>query len=263
MDGKEYYMDVSNEYNFIELIEYFEEKILLDQLSIRPKPNLDYILQADNIQILNNNLSNKKNLVSSTDIIYNMSLKNNSNLIMVLDTETTDFVGDIIQLAWAIADVDKNYKIIKKSNKFIKDRIPSTKSAKIHGIDVEKLRINGMDFFIVMKEFIKDLELVGKVVGHNIHFDLRMIINNMRKFCVNILTSKTKQHILNIFENVEIVCTKKLSNGKSLENLYLNLFGSKFSGAHDAMVDVESTLECYIELMKKENSNKIILNHIV
>ena len=251
MDGKEYYFDIPKNYDFIGLIEYFEEKIQLDQLSIRPKPNLDYIITTNS-----SNLSNLSNLLNSPNlsnhiINYNLTSTKSTKYIMVLDTETTDFVGDIIQFAWIITNPNDNYKIIKKSNRFIKDRIPTTKSTKIHNITLDKLRTNGIDFYLVIKEFIEDLNFVNKIIGHNISFDLRIIINNLRKFNISLIDKQTNKTISNIFDNFEIVCTKKMSCGKSLENLYFNLFGNKFLGAHDAMVDVESTLECYIQLNKQ------------
>jgi len=72
----------------------------------------------------------------------------------------------------------------------------------------------------------------------------------------NIIDTSTNKIISNIFKDINIICTKKLSGGKSLENLYIEFFGLKFIGAHDAMVDVESTLKCYIELDKQDKQNK-------
>jgi len=179
-----------------------------------------------------------------------------SMLEVILDTETTDFKGDIIQLAWIIYDPETN-KIIKKSNLFVKDRIPTLKSQSVHNISLDKLRTVGVEFYELITEFVKDLESVNTIVGHNISFDLRMIINNLRKFNICVIDGETKNHILNIFNSYNIECTKKLSGGKSLEKLYLELFGEKFLGAHDAMVDVESTLACYLRLIeqKKQNEN--------
>jgi len=259
LDGKEYYLDISDSYDFIELIEFYQEKIQLDQLSIRQKPDLDYIIQTNSStnNIIKSNSTNK--LVKHKSIIYNGVTNKLSGFIMVLDTETTDFAGDIIQLAWIISNPNDKYKIIKKSNRFIKDRISSTKSLKIHNISVDKLRTDGIDFYLVMKEFIKDLESVNKIIGHNISFDLRMIINNLRKFNINVIDEETKKYIFNIFDGYNIECTKKLSVGKSLEKLYLDLFGENFLGAHDAMVDVETTLDCYLQLveLKKQNEENI------
>lgn len=258
MDGKEYYMDIPNNYDFIELIDYFEEKIQLDQLSIRPKPELDYIIQTNQTNISNPiNTSNLHNQYYT--ITFNSSNKSNKH-IMILDTETTDFAGDIIQLAWIIYNLETN-KIIKKSNIFVKDRIPTLKSQSVHNISLEKLRTDGVEFYQLITEFVKDLETVNTIVGHNISFDLRMIINNLRKFNINIICRETKNHISNIFDAYNIECTKKMSKGKSLEKLYLELFGEKFLGAHDAMVDVESTLACYLQLVeqnKKNNEHKQI-----
>ena len=169
---------------------------------------------------------------------------------MVLDTETTDFNGDIIQLAWLIYNLDTN-QIIKKSNIYVKDRISTIKSQSIHNISLEKLRDEGVEFYQLMKEFIGDFELIDTIVGHNISFDIRIIINNLRKFNINIIDFNTQKQISNIFDNYKIECTKKISGGKSLENLYLDLFSAKFLGAHNAMVDVESTLDCYLQLIKQ------------
>ena len=56
------------------------------------------------------------------------------------------------------------------------------------------------------------------------------------------LSSLNKTHIL---------CTKKLSGGKSLEKLHEELFKRKFANAHDASVDVSNTYKCYIKLLEK------------
>lgn len=55
------------------------------------------------------------------------------------------------------------------------------------------------------------------------------------KLISNYIKGETKNHILNIFDGHNIECTKKLSGGKSLEKLYLEFFGEKFLGAHDAI----------------------------
>ena len=258
MDGKEYYMDIPNNYNFIELIDYFEEKIQLDQLSIRPKPELDYIIQTNTSNQMNHINTSALQNQYHTITINSLNKSKSNNHIIILDTETTDFAGDIIQFAWIIYDLETK-KIIKKSNTFVKDRIPTLKSQSVHNISLDKLRTDGVEFYQLIKEFVKDLETVNTIVGHNISFDLRMIVNNLRKFNINVIDEKTKNYISNIFDGYNIKCTKKLSGGKSLEKLYLEFFGEKFLGAHDAMVDVESTLACYLQLieLKKQNEENI------
>jgi DNA polymerase III epsilon subunit-like protein len=266
MDGMEYYFDISPSYDFEKLIGYFENKIEQDQQSIRPKPNLSMCITehivGSNTNSYNNTLSSKsfKSSKSSKSInspytypiTFNKDKVLQNDLLMVLDTETTDFVGDIIQLAWVITNPLSDYLIVKTSNKYIGSRIPSIKSTKVHKITIDKIRSDGEDFYFVMKEFIEDLEKVNGVIGHNISFDLRMITNNLRKFGVNIKNTCSKP-IYDLFENLNIICTKKLSGGKSLENLHKELFNKPITDAHDALVDVKTTLECYIRLIKNQD----------
>jgi DNA polymerase III epsilon subunit-like protein len=262
MDGKEYYFNIPTDYNFVELIEYWEEKINLDQQSLRPKPNLDLFLSSGIINNTDINLIDSK-VNKNKQIIHQFKLKinkiNKNNMIMILDTETSDFNGDIIQLAYMIVDVDfesnnKN-KIIKIVNKIVKDRIPSTSSTKIHNITIDKIRTEGIDFFDIIKEFIEDLSKVNIILGHNISFDLRIILNNLRKFSIQVV-KEDNLAINNIFEHLEIICTRKLSGGKSLENLHMELFGYSVLGAHDALNDVKATFNCYLKLLEKEKLNK-------
>ena len=254
MNGKEYYFNIPNDYDFIQLIDYWEEKINLDQQSIRPKPDHDLFLSSDIINYTNTKTNTNKQIISQ--IKFKMNKVNKNNLMMVLDTETSDFNGDIIQLAYIIVETySNNNKIIKTFNKIIKDRIPSTSSTKIHNITVDKIRTEGIDFIDIIKEFIEDLSKVNTILGHNISFDLRIITNNLRKFSIQII-KEDNLIVNNIFEHLDIICTRKLSGGKSLENLHLELFGNSVLGAHDALNDVKATLDCYFRLLEKEKKNK-------
>jgi DNA polymerase III epsilon subunit-like protein len=240
MNGHEYLFIIPENYKTInkknELIEYLEIKIKNDQQSNRNYPSI-------NQNILNNNNIIQ---VKQSDIQFVLNIKENkTNNFMVLDTETSDLNGDVIQLAYII--VDENFKIIKTVNKFIKDRIPSKETILIHGITVEKLRKEGTDFNDVFKEFIIDLKNIDYIVGHNIAFDLRIIINNLRKFEIKIISNEKINY--NIFKNFEIKDTYTLSN-KKLEILYNELFNKPIIGAHDALNDVLATFECYKYLLK-------------
>jgi DNA polymerase III epsilon subunit-like protein len=240
MNGHEYSFIIPENYKTInkknELIEYLEIKIKNDQQSNRNYPSI-------NQNILNNNNIIQ---VKQSDVQFVLNTKENkTNKFMVLDTETSDLNGDVIQLAYII--VDEKFKIIKTVNKFIKDRIPSKETILIHGITVEKLRKEGTDFNDVFKEFITDLKNIDYIVGHNIAFDLRIIINNLRKFEIKIISNGKINY--NIFKNYEIKDTYTLSN-KKLEILYNELFNKPIIGAHNALNDVLATFECYKYLLK-------------
>ena len=251
MDGKEYTIDIDPLYPCEKLIKYFEHKIELEQQSIRPKPDLTQYIGSDSIcnnigSIITNDF--KTNIIQM-NMIKKLETKIESNFdtnmyTIIFDTETTDFVGDIIQIAWVL--MDSTNKIIKRSNKYIKNRLPSYNSMQIHKITPEKLRNCGEEFEDVIKEFIEDLIISNKIVGHNISYDLRMVINNLRKFGIQIIDKN--KIITNIFETHEIICTRTMSKGLSLENLHMKLFNKTIEGAHDAMCDVEATTRCYIKL---------------
>lgn len=235
MNGYEYLFEIPENYNIKEtkqnMIKYMETKILNDQQSKRNYLPIDKILlETVNINTIKYN---------DTQFVLNTKEEKTNNF-MVLDTETSDFDGDVIQLSYIIVEYDLN--IIKTVNKYIKDRLPSNKTIMIHGITVEKLRNEGTDFNIVMKEFIQDLKNVDYIVGHNVGFDLRTIVNNLRKFEIKILTDGKINY--NLFNGFEIKDTYSISN-KKLEVLYNEIFNKPINGAHDALNDVLATFECY------------------
>lgn len=270
MDGREYFFDIPSDYDYIKLIEYWEEKICLDQQSIRPKPNLDLGIGTDildDVNFTHTNANANTNASANEPIIYSPNKSVKKNLAMVLDTETTDFNGDIIQLAYVMVDLDnlsdESNQIIKSFNKLVKNRIPTTRSTKIHSITIDKIRNDGIEFYDIIKEFVEDLEKVTTIIGHNINFDLRLLINNLRKFQIKILTNSTEQiNPSKLFNKHEIVCTSKMSGGKSLEKLHMELEGKSIVGAHDAYTDVIATLKCYIKLLNKSNT-LLVLDYLV
>lgn len=235
MNGREYTFNIPDDYNEPEKKEFFikflETKINNDQQSIRNSPSIDY-------SILNNN-SSDNNQYEKQEILFNKQT-NQTNNFMVLDTETADLNGDIIQLSYIIVDNDMN--IIKKVNKYIIDRIPSSETVSIHNITINKLRTKGKEFKKVINTFIKDLENVDYIVGHNVGYDLRAIVNNLRKYEITIITDNKVNN--NIFSNIPIKDTYQMSK-KSLEQLHQELFNAPVYGAHNAINDVLATFECY------------------
>jgi DNA polymerase III epsilon subunit-like protein len=192
------------------------------------------------LQIINNEINN----TLYNENIINFNKNNNTNTI-IFDTETTDFNGDIIQIAYTIIDINNN--IIKKQNYFIKDRISSIQSLKIHNITTEKIRAQGIDFYCVMNEFINDLQNTNTLVGHNLDFDIRIILNNLRKYEIKIINNNIEEY--NLFKDFKIYDTYKKTK-LPLNKLYFNMFNTNIIDAHDASGDVNATLECYLELIK-------------
>lgn len=231
MSGVLYKCPKPEAYDCEALIAYYENIIINDQNSIRNIANKNNIAYEF-----------EDNLEEYKEIIHKVIEKKNeqdNNLSLVFDTETTDFNGDIIQMAYIIMN-EKN-EVIKEFNKYVKDRIPSNSSKEIHKIDIDKLRKEGIDFYDIMREFIGDLERVYKVIGHNVQFDIKMVKDNLKKFDI--------KYNGVLFDDKKIICTKKMANGLSLENLYKKLFNDEIVNAHDALGDVMTTYLCYTKMI--------------
>jgi DNA polymerase III epsilon subunit-like protein len=236
MNGK-YYKIKKPELNVESFIKYIELMIKRDQNNYRMCNNplklnsLQYVFQPNDIKKL-----------------YINYIEKDRKYTIILDTETSQFYNDILQLAYMICDNKGN--IIKKFNKYVKNRLPTNDSTKIHGIDIHKIKTEGIDFREIINELVNDLSECEYVVGHNLQYDLTTILNDIRSYGINIIDNDNKP-ILNIFKNIQSKDTMQMNGSKiKLEALYEKLFGNKFDGAHDALNDVKATKEIYYKLLE-------------
>ena len=239
MDGK-YYKFKIPDINFDNFIAYIEIMIKRDQSNFRISNNTlnieAYKFEPENLKI--------------STIIYKQNKV--KNITMIIDTETSSFYNDILQVAYVICN-DKG-KIIKTVNVFVKNRVPSNDSIKIHGITKEQIDLKGIDFNKVIEELILDLGKCENIVGHNLQYDLTTIQNDIRTYGINIINSDGTNKI-NIFEDIKLIDTLTLAKKKiKLEALYFELFNKKFTGAHDALNDVIATKECYYKIIEVTSS---------
>ena len=234
MNGKFYKIKIDN-ININDFISYIELMIKRDQNNYRICNNplnidaLQYEFKPDNIE---NN--------------YLIFPENEKKYTMVLDTETSGFYNNILQLAYVMSD--DTGTIIREVNKYIKNRLPTQESMKIHGINIDKIKKDGIEFSDVIKELINNLSECHTIVGHNLQYDLTTIKNDIRTYGINIINTN-KTHKTDIFENIKLEDTMKMNKKKiKLEELYLTLFNKKIFGAHNAIYDVLATKECYYKL---------------
>ena len=184
--------------------------------------------------------------------------------ILVFDTETTWFIDKketdlgkqpkIIQFAGIIWDI-KNNKFIEEKRVDIlinpKIAIPyaSSQVHSIYDIDVK----NSPFIEDVINEFIWYINDVDAIIWHNIEYDEDMIKLELKRLSREydyhpkqaICTMKTTVDFCQIKWNWERFKYPKLWE------LHKILFWEYFLWAHDAMVDVEATLKCFVELVKK------------
>ena len=184
--------------------------------------------------------------------------------ILVFDTETTWFIDrketnlekqpKIIQFAGIIWEIENNRFIEEKRVDILinpKIAIPYA-SSQVHSIyDID---IKDSPFIEdVINEFIWYINDVDAIVWHNIEYDEDMIKLELKRLAreyeyqpkQTICTMKTTVDFCQIKWNWERFKYPKLWE------LHKILFWEYFLWAHDAMVDVEATLKCFVELVKK------------
>ena len=188
--------------------------------------------------------------------------------IFVFDTETTGFINKqekdldkqphIVQFAWIMWEIDENWNYTeeKRVNILINPKIPipyaSSEVHYIYDIDVK----NAPYIEEVIDEILSYINDVDVIVGHNIEYDEDMIKLELKR-----LWREFEYH------PKQVVCTmnsstnycklpKKNKDSKwykrpKLWELHKVLFDKYFIWAHDAMVDVEATVKCFVELYKR------------
>ena len=197
-----------------------------------------------------------------------MDIKNN---YLIFDTETTGLIKTvdgkkvhpyIVQLSWVLYDNNLKTPIhvvdrLVKIPEYIK--IDET-ATKIHGITKHHTIEKGIPIEIVLEEFNDDLNKASCLVGHNIDFDKRIVIEEFKrnkKF--NIKLSK-----LPVYCTMSMgtsMCNLKYKNKTGVEKpkppklkeLHKYLFGVEPDEVklHDAMTDVWVTWRCFCKMYFK------------
>ncbi|TAE54504.1 MAG: DNA helicase UvrD [Nostocales cyanobacterium] len=114
------------------------------------------------------------------DPFTNLITAYESETIVVFDVETTGFItgkDEVIEIA-AIKLIKG--KIYSEFHHYIKNTILVGESEQIHGYSDEFLAVNGRDAIAVFSEFIEFIQNAF-LVGHNVGFDIKMIIANAQK----------------------------------------------------------------------------------
>lgn len=256
MNGKQYELDIPENYNHKGMIEFAKKLIERD---IRSERNYD--LEVIDLTSLEVDIPIKNEV--KIYVVINIEENCNPKNYICFDVETGDHGGndDIVQLAYEI--YDENFNLKKSFNKYIKDRLVINKFYAIHKINMQKLQSLGHPFKDVISEFLKDLNNAKYVVGHNIRTDIDHIVSNMERYNFKLNNGE------NPFENKIIECTMKLGTpicqlknkiGRlkppKLGELYEILYNSKMQNAHDASYDVKYTWQCYRRLNLLRESKK-------
>ena len=212
--------------------------------------------------------------------------------VLVFDTETTGlpkskFINPdmlslwphIVQFSYVIYDTDVS-DITDTYDKIVK--LPSNISiteevAKIHGITNEISNEKGIEINDVLNEFFQQLQTIDLLVGHNISFDINMIMVELLRGIYECSTIskkllKTYKKNLYLLTNFNIYCTLKESiticNIKAVDRygkeyikfpklleLHKVLFTSEPNNLHNSFNDILVTLRCFIKLKFNSDIN--------
>lgn len=185
-------------------------------------------------------------------------------MYLFFDTETTGVPKDykapasdinnwprLVQLGYLLYDNDCN--LVAFGDHIIKPKgfdIP-VESSKIHGITTEKAIRVGKSLRAVLEEFKIQIDKSEYIVAHNMAFDEKIIgAEFLRSNFPNII--EAKERICTMAATIDFCAIQGPYGYKwpKLSELHVKLFGKDFVGAHNAMVDVESTAKCFWELTK-------------
>jgi DNA polymerase III epsilon subunit-like protein len=252
-NGMEYEFDISEDYDYDGLIEFYKKMIKNDLKGVRSQRK-DRFIKLD--EILSDDVLDDKN-DDSQDVYPPINLDNSIKRkgTMVLDVENNIKNNDIIQIAYKI--YDQNNNLVKSFNKYVKDRYVDPQAMRITKITTKILKEKGEDFWEIMNEFLIDLNSVVFFVGHFVQTDISKIKNNMEKFGIVVNCDP--------FDRVKIKYTEKIFkqmfpsiDSLKLESMYYKLFGKKMTGMHDASEDVEYTARCYFKMCEPDDSVNLL-----
>jgi len=197
------------------------------------------------------------------------------NIIIVFDTETTGFSpikNEIVQLSYILYDTQRQSVIYATQQGDdivnINGKIPK-QTSNIHGI-TKDMTLDKRPIKEHIDKFIYYFNQAGKFVGHNISFDIKMIVGQIDKI---IQSSPEEAERYNEFLNkfrmigkelpeaafctmeeskgicAQIRGTNKLKKEKLME-VHKLLFNQDVGGQlHNALVDISVTLRVFLKLI--------------
>jgi DNA polymerase-3 subunit alpha len=163
----------------------------------------------------------------------------------------------IIQIAVKIVEYTEGKGIIVASHDYIvKPAGFKVANAAIHKITQEIADEKGVEFVTVMGKIKDDLLTCDVLVAHNILFDKNVLLSelfryNLHDFVVKINSMKEFCTSRNCDGITNLRCSYGLKQPKLVE-LYKFLFKSEPKNLHNAMDDVNTTIDCFNEMLRRE-----------
>lgn len=177
---------------------------------------------------------------------------------VVFDCETTGLLSSraqpfLVQLAWSVHEPDGT--LLAESNYIVKPSgyaIPES-SSRIHGITHDHAMEVGAPLRRVLENFFATATGEGvRLVAHNISFDMRVLEIAGDRIGLG-QPLQRRPHYCTMRNTTQLCKIPSRGAGfkwPSLQELHLTLFGKRFTGGHNAMLDVRAAARCFRELRR-------------
>lgn len=202
---------------------------------------------------------------------------------IVYDTETTGLPASkdakmtstelwphIVQLSYLKYDSERNE--IEEKDYIIKlpeNVVMDEKNIAIHGITNEVSQTKGVNLVPIIDEFMNDITDVDLLIGHNLEFDLKMMVVELLRIIDKsndeVVQQTYSEKMEKLYSLNKYYCTmknsinicklpspyKKYSNEYKyprLDELYTHLFGIKPQKLHNSLNDIIVTFRCFYKL---------------
>ena len=216
--------------------------------------------------------------------------------VLVFDTEATGLPKTkiinpdalhlwphIVQFSYLIYDTELNDVVVVGDNIVNVGSgidIPAESTA-IHGITNQMSQTEGVSLSQILGGFFRELKTADRLVGHNISFDINLVIVELLRMIYHadpnsgnddISTNKNNLHQIANFKNtyctlqesIDLCAIKAVTKlGKEynkfpkLIELHQKLFQTMPNNLHNSLTDILVTLRCYMMMTGKVDLNEM------
>lgn len=172
--------------------------------------------------------------------------------ILFFDTETTGFVGDIIQMGALFVHYDETNKT-HKVERIIDQLINTDQEISEGAFQCNWLTKEMITPFGKMQDYIQEflwyMNKADLIVCHNVKFDMWRFNYELEKAGIgDVLYMKKTYCTMNSEQTKAYMGSSKWPK---LKDLYFKCFNKDFDNAHNALADVEATKDCFMYLLNE------------
>ncbi len=104
-----------------------------------------------------------------------------------------------------------------------------------------------LPIYDILDRFISSLWMCDVIVGHNIEYDVQVILSELHRYGKNTWRLRWMRKFCTMKNSVDICefATRRGDRYPKLQELYSKLFHKSFANAHDAYCDIKATADCY------------------